>query len=309
MKKDLVTEYDLEIEDFQSIFARSRSLKRFLKEGRPHKTLSGKTLGMIFDKASTRTRLSFEVGMYQLGGLALFLNTKDTQIGRGETVADTARIMSRYMDGVMIRTFAQKTVEDLALYADIPVINGLTDLLHPCQIMSDLFTIIERKGDYAGLKIAYIGDGNNIANSWINAASRLPIKLALACPEGYDPHPELLERGVREAREGIQLFRDPLEAIQMADVVYTDVWASMGQEEEQEVRAQIFRSYQINTDLLGHAKKDVIVMHCLPAHRGEEITSEVIDGPHSVVLDQAENRLHVQKAILEILMKEDKSNG
>jgi ornithine carbamoyltransferase len=264
---------------------------------------------MIFEKASTRTRLSFEVGMYQLGGQALFLNTKDTQIGRGETVADTARIMSRYMDGIMIRTFAQKTVADLALYADIPVINGLTDLLHPCQILSDLFTIIERRGDYTGLKIAYIGDGNNIANSWINAAARLPIQLTLACPEGYEPHPELLKKGKREARECIDLFRDPVEAIEMADVVYTDVWASMGQEEEQEERAQIFKSYQINQELLGHAGKNVIVMHCLPAHRGEEITSEVIDGPHSVVLDQAENRLHVQKAILEILMKGDKSNG
>ncbi len=309
MKKDLVTEYDLEVEDFHSIFARSRSLKQFLKEGRPHGTLAGKTLGMIFEKASTRTRLSFEVGMYQLGGRALFLNTKDTQIGRGETVADTARIMSRYMDGIMIRTFAQKTVADLALYADIPVINGLTDLLHPCQILSDLFTIIERRGDYTGLKIAYIGDGNNIANSWINAAVRLPIQLTLACPEGYEPHPELLRKGKREAREGIDLFRDPVEAIEMADVVYTDVWASMGQEEEQEERAQIFKSYQINQELLEHAGKNVIVMHCLPAHRGEEITSEVIDGPHSVVLDQAENRLHVQKAILEILMKGDKSNG
>jgi ornithine carbamoyltransferase len=309
MKKDLVTEYDLEIEDFQHIFARSRSLKQFLKEGRPHGTLAGKTLGMIFEKASTRTRLSFEVGMYQLGGQALFLSTKDSQIGRGETVADTARIMSRYLDGIMIRTFAQKTVADLALYADIPVINGLTDLLHPCQILSDLFTIIERRGDYAGLKIAYIGDGNNIANSWINAAARLPIRLTLACPEGYEPDPVLLEKGKRGAREGIDLFRDPGEAIEMADVVYTDVWTSMGQEEEQEERAKIFKSYQINQELLEHARKNVIVMHCLPAHRGEEITAEVIDGPHSVVLDQAENRLHVQKAILEILMKEDKSNG
>jgi ornithine carbamoyltransferase len=224
-------------------------------------------------------------------------------------VADTARIMSRYLNGIMIRTFAQKTVEDLGRYATIPVINGLTDLLHPCQILSDLFTIIEWKGDYAGLKIAYIGDGNNIANSWINAAARLPIKLSLACPDGYDPHPELLDRGIKEAREGIHLFRDPVEAIQMADVVYTDVWASMGQEEEQEERAKVFKSYQINQQIMGHAKKEAIVMHCLPAHRGEEITSEVIDGPQSVVLDQAENRLHVQKAILETLMKEDWNNG
>ena len=305
MNKDLVTEYDLTGEDFDFIFTRSRELKRFLKEGRPHQVLAGKTLGMIFEKASTRTRLSFEVGMYQLGGLAVFLNTSDTQLGRGETVSDTAKIMSRYLDGIMIRTFAQKTVEDLAAHADIPVINGLTDLLHPCQILSDLFTIMEKKGDYRGLKIAYIGDGNNIANSWINAASRLHLKLALACPEGYDPDSELLARGRRETREGIYLYRDPEEAVEKADVVYTDVWTSMGQETEREHRSRVFKPYQVNASLLSHAREDYIVMHCLPAHRGEEITSEVIDGPHSVVLDQAENRLHVQKAILETLMKEE----
>jgi len=305
MRKDLVTEYDLEGKDFAFIFARARELKRFLKEGRPHPVLAGKTLGMIFEKASTRTRLSFEVGMYQLGGLAVFLNTKDTQLGRGETVADTARIMSRYLDGIMIRTFAQQTVEDLARHATIPVINGLTDLLHPCQILSDLFTIMEKKGRYEGLKIAYVGDGNNVANSWINAASRLPLKLALACPEGYDPDSQVLSRGQQEAREGIALYRDPKEAIADADVVYTDVWASMGQEEEKETRAKIFKDFQINEKVLSNAKDEYIVMHCLPAHRGEEITSEVIDGPHSVVLDQAENRLHVQKAILETLMKEE----
>jgi ornithine carbamoyltransferase len=206
----------------------------------------------------------------------------------------------------MIRTFAQKTVEDLAAHADIPVINGLTDLLHPCQILSDLFTIMEKKGDYRGLKIAYIGDGNNIANSWINAASRLPLKLALACPEGYEPDSELLARGRNETREGIYLCRDPEEAVEKADVVYTDVWASMGQEAEREHRSRVFKTYQVNENLLSHAQEDYIVMHCLPAHRGEEITSGVIDGPHSVVLDQAENRLHVQKAILETLMKEEK---
>ena len=307
MNKDLVTEYDLTGEDCDFIFTRSRELKRFLKEGRPHQVLTGKTLGMIFEKASTRTRLSFEVGMYQLGGLAVFLNTSDTQLGRGETVSDTAKIMSRYLDGIMIRTFAQKTVEDLAAHADIPVINGLTDLLHPCQILSDLFTIMEKKGDYRGLKIAYIGDGNNIANSWINAASRLPLKLALACPEGYEPDSELLARGRNETREGIYLCRDPEEAVEKADVVYTDVWASMGQEAEREHRSRVFKTYQVNENLLSHAQEDYIVMHCLPAHRGEEITSGVIDGPHSVVLDQAENRLHVQKAILETLMKEEKS--
>ena len=307
MNKDLVTEYDLAEEDFDFIFTRAGELKRFLKEGRPHQVLTGKTLGMIFEKASTRTRLSFEVGMYQLGGLAVFLNTSDTQLGRGETVSDTAKIMSRYLDGIMIRTFAQKTVEDLAAHADIPVINGLTDLLHPCQILSDLFTIMEKKGDYRGLKIAYIGDGNNIANSWINAASRLPLKLALACPEGYEPDSELLARGRNETREGIYLCRDPEEAVEKADVVYTDVWASMGQEAERERRSRVFKTYQVNENLLSHAQEDYIVMHCLPAHRGEEITSGVIDGPHSVVLDQAENRLHVQKAILETLMKEEKS--
>jgi len=305
MRKDLVTEYDLEGKDFAFIFARARELKRFLKEGRPHPVLAGKTLGMIFEKASTRTRLSFEVGMYQLGGLAVFLNTKDTQLGRGETVADTARIMSRYLDGIMIRTFAQQTVEDLARHATIPVINGLTDLLHPCQILSDLFTIMEKKGRYEGLKIAYVGDGNNVANSWIKAAARLPLKLARACPEGYDPDPQVLSRGQKEAREGIALYRDPKDAIADADVVYTDVWASMGQEEEKETRAKIFKDFQINEKVLSNAKDEYIVMHCLPAHRGEEITSEVIDGPHSVVLDQAENRLHVQKAIMEILLKED----
>ena len=305
MNKDLVTEYDLAGEDFDFIFTRAGELKRFLKEGRPHQVLTGKTLGMIFEKASTRTRLSFEVGMYQLGGLAVFLNTSDTQLGRGETVSDTAKIMSRYLDGIMIRTFAQKTVEDLAAHADIPVINGLTDLLHPCQILSDLFTIMEKKGDYRGLKIAYIGDGNNIANSWINAASRLPLKLALACPEGYEPDSELLARGRNETREGIYLCRDPEEAVEKADVVYTDVWASMGQEAEREHRSRVFKTYQVNENLLSHAQEDYIVMHCLPAHRGEEITSGVIDGPHSVVLDQAENRLHVQKAILETLMKEE----
>jgi ornithine carbamoyltransferase len=306
MNKDLVTEYDLAGEDFDFIFTRAGELKRFLKEGRPHQVLTGKTLGMIFEKASTRTRLSFEVGMYQLGGLAVFLNTSDTQLGRGETVSDTAKIMSRYLDGIMIRTFAQKTVEDLAAHADIPVINGLTDLLHPCQILSDLFTIMEKKGDYRGLKIAYIGDGNNIANSWINAAARLPLKLALACPEGYEPDSELLARGRNETREGIYLCRDPEEAVEKADVVYTDVWASMGQEAEREHRSRVFKTYQVNENLLSHAQEDYIVMHCLPAHRGEEITSGVIDGPHSVVLDQAENRLHVQKAILETLMKEEK---
>ena len=302
MKKDLLNVYELTLADFDMIFNNSVRLKKALREGKPHASLKGKTLGMIFDKSSTRTRISFEVGIYQLGGIALYLNSRDTQIGRGETIADSARMMSRYLNGIMIRTYAQATVEELAAAATIPVINGLTDLQHPCQILGDLFTIKEKKGTYEGLKIAYIGDGNNIANTWIDAAARLPFELALACPEGYDPDARILARGMKEAKEGITLYRDPLEAAQKADILYTDVWASMGQEAEQEERKKVFKYYQINKKVLKEAKKDVLVMHCLPAHRGEEIAADVIDGPHSVVIDEAENRLHVQKAIMEILL-------
>lgn len=302
MKKDLLSIYELETADFERIWKKAARLKKLLKEGKEHASLKGKTLGMIFDKSSTRTRISFEVGMYQLGGVALFLNSRDTQIGRGETIADSARMMSRYLNGIMIRTFAQASVEEFARYATIPVINGLTDLFHPCQILSDLFTIKEKKGSYERLKIAYIGDGNNIANSWIEAAARLPIQLALACPKGYEPDREIMTECAKQASEGITLYNDPLEAARNADVLYTDVWTSMGQEAEDKERKKIFKNYQINKKLLGEAKKDAIVMHCLPAHRGEEITADVIDGPHSVVIDEAENRLHVQKAILEILL-------
>jgi len=302
MKKDLLSIYELETADFERIWKKAARLKKLLKEGKEHASLKGKTLGMIFDKSSTRTRISFEVGMYQLGGIALFLNSRDTQIGRGETIADSARMMSRYLNGIMIRTFAQASVEEFARYATIPVINGLTDLFHPCQILSDLFTIKEKKGSYERLKIAYIGDGNNIANSWIEAAARLPIQLALACPQGYEPDRKIMTKCAKQASEGITLYNDPLEAARNADVLYTDVWTSMGQEAEGKERKKIFKNYQINKKLLSEAKKDAIVMHCLPAHRGEEITADVIDGPHSVVIDQAENRLHVQKAILEILL-------
>ena len=302
MKKDLINIYDLEAADFEQIWKKSKKLKKDLKEGKPHTSLKGKTLGMIFDKSSTRTRISFEVGMYQLGGIALFLNSRDTQIGRGEIITDTARMLSRYLNGIMIRTFSQANVEAFARHATIPVINGLTDLLHPCQILSDLFTIKEKKGSYEGIKVAYIGDGNNVANSWIEAATRLPFELALSCPKGYDPNDHIMAKGVKESKEGITLYRDPMEAAKNADVLYTDVWASMGQESENEERKKIFKNYQINAKLLKKAKKDAIVMHCLPAHRGEEITDDVIDGPQSVVIDQAENRLHVQKAILEILL-------
>jgi ornithine carbamoyltransferase len=303
MKKDLLSEYDLERSDYQCIFENARRLKRLLQEGKEYSPLKGKTLGMIFDKSSTRTRISFEVGMYQLGGVALFLSSRDTQLGRGEIIADTARIMSRYLNGIMIRTFSQTSVVEFARHATIPVINGLTDLLHPCQILSDLFTIIEKRGGYEGLKIAYVGDGNNIANSWINAAAKLPFHLDLACPDGYDPDAAILKRGMAEAPAGIVLNRDPKEAVRDADVVYTDVWVSMGHETERGERLKKFQGYQVNQALIDLAKKDVLIMHCLPAHRGEEITAEVIDGPRSVIIDEAENRLHVQKAVMEILMR------
>ena len=301
---NLLSIYDLGRREIDNIFSQAARLKDLLKKREAYLPLQGMTLGMIFDKASTRTRISFEVGMYQLGGLPIFLSSRDTQLGRGEAIADTARIMSRYLNGIMIRTYDHKTVVEFASFATIPVINGLTDLLHPCQILSDLFTLIEKRGGYEGMKIAYIGDGNNITNSWINAVVRLPFYLSLACPEGYDPDQAILKRGMDEAAGRITLYRDPLAAVEDADVIYTDVWASMGQEEERETRARAFQTFQVNQDLISHARKDVIIMHCLPAHRGEEITAEVIDGEHSVIIDQAENRLHVQKAILEILLKD-----
>jgi len=302
MKKDLLSFAGMTPTDFEEIWLRAARLKKMLKEGKEYASLKGKTLGMIFDKSSTRTRISFEVGMYQLGGIALFLNSRDTQIGRGETLADSARMMSCYLNGIMIRTFAQESVEELARYASIPVINGLTDLLHPCQILADLFTIKEKKGSYEGVKVAYIGDGNNVANSWIEAAARLPLELTLACPEGYDPDSRTLKESKKDGKGHVHLHRDPFDAAKNADVLYTDVWTSMGQEAESQERKRIFKNYQINEKLLGVAKQDAIVMHCLPAHRGEEITAGVIDGPQSVVIDEAENRLHVQKAVLEILI-------
>lgn len=305
MNKDLLSFADMDDKDFAQIFTRSFLLKKLLIEGKPHEPLKGKTLGMVFEKSSTRTRLSFEVGMYQLGGIAIFLSSRDIQAGRGETIADTAQIMSRYLDGVMIRTYDQRTIEEFARHAAVPVINGLTDLLHPCQILSDIFTIIEKKDRYEGMKIAYVGDGNNIANSWIEAASRLPIELTLACPEGYEPDRTILAKGMKDAGDRIRLCRSPAEAVDGADVVYTDVWTSMGQESEKDKRKKALRSYQINGKLMKKARPDAIVMHCLPAHRGEEITADVIDGVQSVVIDQAENRLHVQKAVMEILMGGD----
>jgi ornithine carbamoyltransferase len=264
------------------------------------KPLAGKSLGMIFMKASTRTRVSFEVGAWQLGGHALFLSPRDVQLGRGEPIADTARVLSRYVDGIMIRTFAHGEVEELAQYASVPVINGLTDLLHPCQILADLLTVRQHLGTFEGKVVAWVGDGNNMANSWLNAAYRLGFELRLACPEGYDPDPVILARAKTTA--SVTLTRDPGEAVRGAHVINTDVWASMGQEEEQKVRQKAFAGYTVDAKLMGLGAREAIFLHCLPAHRGEEVSADVIDGPQSRVWDEAENRLHIQKAIMAVLM-------
>ncbi len=264
------------------------------------KPLLGKTLGMIFAKSSTRTRVSFEVGAYQLGGHALFLSSRDIQLGRGEPIRDTARVLSRYLDGIMIRTYAHADVEELAGFGSIPVINGLTDLLHPCQVMADLLTVREALGGWDGKVIAWVGDGNNMANSWINAAGSLGFELRLACPTGYEPDADILQRNQKKAT--ITVTTDPKEAVRGAHVVNTDVWASMGQEEEQEKRARAFKGYIVDSALMKRADPGAIFLHCLPAHRGEEVAQEVIEGPQSRVWDEAENRLHVQKAIMATLM-------
>ena len=255
---------------------------------------------MIFMKSSTLTRVSFEVGTFQLGGHALFLSPRDVQLGRGEPIADTARVLSRYVDGIMIRTFAHADVEQLAQYSSVPVINGLTDLLHPCQVLADVLTMQQQLGTYEGQKVAWIGDGNNMANSWINAAYRLGFELTLACPEGYDPDQSILGRA--RAAGNVRLVRDPREAVEGAHVVNTDVWASMGQEEEQQERERAFAGYTVDANLMRRAHRGAIFLHCLPAHRGEEVTADVIDGPQSRVWDEAENRLHVQKAIMAVLI-------
>jgi ornithine carbamoyltransferase len=264
------------------------------------KPLKGKTVAMIFMKSSTRTRVSFEVGTYQLGGHALFLSPRDVQLGRGEPIADTARVLSRYVQGIMIRTYGHREVEELARHATVPVINGLTDLLHPCQVMADVMTMRQHLGGYAGRRVAWIGDGNNMANSWMNAAAAFGFSLALACPEGYDPDAATLARA-RE-RADVRLVRDPAEAVEGAHVVTTDVWASMGQEEEQASRARAFAGYTVSAEMMARAARDAIFLHCLPAHRGEEVAAAVIDGPQSRVWDEAENRLHVQKAIMAALI-------
>ena len=267
--------------------------------------LAGKTLGMVFAKNSTRTRISFEVGMRQLGGHALFLNPQDLQLGRGETIADTARVFSRYLDGIMIRTYAHEDVVELARYADIPVINGLTDWVHPCQALADIFTLYEKKGRVAGLKLAYVGDGNNVAHSLLYGGALFGMKVFVATPPAYRPSAAVVEEATAIARETggtVAVVDDPREAVRGADAVYTDVWVSMGQEAEREERMEALRPYQVNAELMALAGERAVVLHCLPAHKGEEITEEVFEGPQSVVFDQAENRLHVQKAILAMLL-------
>jgi ornithine carbamoyltransferase len=277
-------------------------LKARRARGEPHRLLEGKTLAMLFEKSSTRTRVSFEVGMFELGGHALFLSPRDTQIGRGEPVKDTARVLSRYVHGVMVRTFGQATLEELARWSSVPVVNGLTDLLHPCQVLADLQTVLERRRSLEGLRVAWIGDGNNMAHSWIEAAQVLGFGLRLACPEGYRPAEEVLGPA-RAVGADVRVLSDPAEAAAGAHVVTTDVWASMGQEGEKEAREKAFAGYCVDSRVMAGAAADAIFLHCLPAHRGEEVSEEVFEGPASAVWDEAENRLHAQKAILVMLLK------
>ena len=273
-------------------------LKQEAKAGIRHDSLVGKVVGLVFEKPSTRTRVSFEAAMYALGGQVIYLSGRDTQLARNEPLKDMARVMSRYVNGLVIRTYGQEIVEELARYSTVPVINALTDLHHPCQILSDIMTVIEKKGKLEDLQVAWIGDGNNMANSWIQAASRLGFALTLACPEGYDPDPTILAAAKAEALRPIVVLRDPTQAVQGADVINVDVWASMGQEAEAAARLTVFRPYQVNVALLKKAKPEAIVLHCLPAHREEEITDEVLEGPQCVAWDQAENKLHIHRAIL-----------
>ncbi|HON43639.1 MAG TPA: ornithine carbamoyltransferase [Bacillota bacterium] len=303
--KSFLSIHDFTTEQVMRVMDLAAVLKAEQKAGVPHPILKGKTLGMIFLKPSTRTRISFEVAIWQLGGYGLFLNANDLQLKRGETVADTARVLSRYLDGIMIRTFAHSDVIELAREGSIPIINGLTDLLHPCQVMADLLTGIEKFGDLAGRKLAYIGDGNNMVHSLMYGGAKVGMHVACACPAGYEPDPKVVASARADgAATGakMEVVRDPKEAVRGADILYTDVWASMGQEAEREKRVRDFQGYQINAELVNMANPDCIVMHCLPAHRGEEITDDAADGPHSVLWDEAENRLHVQKAILALTM-------
>ena len=303
--KSLVSINDLSLEEIYQIFDVSKTLKEKQLTGKPHRLLEGKTLGMIFSKRSTRTRVSFEVGIYQLGGIGLYFGPNDLQLGKSENISDTAKVLSRYLNGIMIRTFDHQDVVDLARYASIPIINGLTDLLHPCQVLADLFTILEKKNSLRGLKLAYIGDGNNMAHSLLNGCSKVGMHLSIASPSGYTPRKEIVENAKKNAKymgSKIEITNDPVKAVTNADIVYTDVWASMGQEEEAAERKKKFAKYQVNPKLVRKAKEDYLFMHCLPAHRGEEVVDEVADSPNSVIFDEAENRLHVQKGIMALLM-------
>jgi len=302
MLKHLLTLSDLTQSDFEVFFERAMELKKRQKQGTTHRSLVGKSLGLLFDKPSTRTRASFEAAMVQLGGTPLFISSKDTQMSRDEPIKDTARVLSRYFDGLAIRTFSQRTIEEFANVATVPVINALTDSYHPCQILSDLLTVLQKKRSFENLKIAWVGDGNNMAHSWINAAAILGLNLTLACPQGYFPDKKILDAAEKKSPDKIKMITNPVEAAKDADVINTDVWASMGKEAEQATRKGVFEPYQVNSELVGHAAKDVVVMHCLPAHRGEEITEDVLEGPNSVVWDQSENKLHMHKAILDVLM-------
>ncbi|MBF0113056.1 MAG: ornithine carbamoyltransferase [Desulfamplus sp.] len=310
MKKDILSLLDLEVADFKYLFLRAIQLKKRFNQGISDRPLIGKSMGLIFDKKSTRTRISFETAMIQLGGTPIYMSAQDTQISRSEPPQDTARALSRYLDALVIRTFDHSIVETFAKHSTIPVINALTDSFHPCQILSDIMTIIEFKGGYEGKKIVWIGDGNNVANSWVNAAAMVDLELVVATPKGYEVS-ERVKKSSAKRRSKTALANtpskttftnDPLEAIKDADVVYTDVWASMGQEDEQIKREADFKGFEVNKELLSYAKSDVIVMHCLPAHRGEEISEDVLEGSHSVVWDQAENKRHMHKAILETLI-------
>lgn len=302
---DFLTLADYNEQELLYLLQLASDLKQVRKTGKEEQPLKGKTLGMIFEKSSTRTRVSFEAGIYQLGGTGLFLSSNDLQLGRGEPIADTAKVLSGYLDGIMIRTFSQVDVEELAKNASIPVINGLTDTYHPCQVMADLLTIQETKGALKGVKLAYVGDGNNMANSLMLGAAITGMDISIAAPEGYQPDTSITEKAVSIASlkgSKVEVTPNPFVAVNQADVVYTDVWASMGQEAEQAKREQKFQGFQINQSVWSAAKKDAVFMHCLPAHRGEEVTADIIDGSHSVVFQQAENRLHAQKALMVALM-------
>jgi ornithine carbamoyltransferase len=300
MKKDFLRLWDFSSKEIYFILRRSLELKSGKDANKC--PLIGKSIGLIFEKASTRTRVSFEVGIYQLGAHAIYMNPNEIQLGRGETIHDTAKVLSRYLDAVVIRTFNHDTLIDFAASSSIPVVNGLSDLHHPCQALADLMTILEKKGRLKDLHLTYIGDGNNVAHSLIEAASKMGIHLTIACPEGYEPDSQIFQGAKTVAKSEIKIVRDTKEAADNADILYTDVWVSMGQEREAKEKKKKFRGYQLNSKILSYAKKDAVVLHCLPAHRGEEITDDVMDGPQSAVFNQAENRLHTQKALLEFLL-------